>query len=216
MTEIIKTNNRIFGITSAWISFVLLMFYIPVTILGTISLKAPTDPISDPYFTIMEIIILLIVPFLLICMVNLHMYSKLEDKVYSLAALVFMILLALITSSVHFIILTVSRQIEDMGFSWAPLFFSFKWPSIVYALDILAWDLFFGLSMLFAAQVFKGDRLEHSLRTVMIISGIISLLGLIGVPLGNMTIRSIGIIGYTLVAAIAFFMMGIVFKRQSI
>ena len=88
--------------------------------------------------------------------------------------------------------------------------------SVVYALDILAWDLFFALSMLFAAQVFKGDRLERSLRIVMIISGIISLVGLIGVPIGNMTVRSIGIIGYTIVAAIAFLMIGKVFKKQGI
>jgi len=194
---------------AAWVSFSLLMIYIPVTILGILSLKSPKDPISDPYFTIMELLILLIVPFLLLCMVVIYMYAKPEDKVYSLIALIFMILCAVITSSVHFIILTVSRQIK--GMEW---FFSFKWPSVLYALDILAWDLFFALSMLFAAPVFKGNRLERSLRTVMIVSGIISLVGLIGVPLGNMTVRSIGIIGYTIVAATAFLMMGIDFKRQ--
>ena len=70
--------------------------------------------------------------------------------------------------------------------------------------------------MLFAAQVFKADRLEQSLRKVMIVSGLVSLVGLIGVPLGNMTVRSIGIIGYTIIAAIAFLMMGKVFKNQVI
>jgi len=113
-------------------------------------------------------------------------------------------------------ILTVSRQIEALGFSGAPLFFSFNWPSVVYTLDILAWDLFFALSMIFAAQIFKGNQLERSVRKVMIISGIVSLAGLIGVPLGNMTVRSIGIIGYTIIAAIAFFLIGRVFKKQAI
>lgn len=206
-------NCRNLGMLASWVSFSLLMIYIPVILLGILSLKSPNDPISDPYFTIMELIILLIAPFLLICMTVIHMYSKSEDKVYSLMALVFMIPLAIITSSVHFIILTVSRQSEAREFSW---FFSFKWPSVIYALDILAWDWFFALSMLFAAQVFKGDRLEKSLRTVMRISGIISLLGLIGVILGDMNVRNIGIIGYTIVAAIAFLMLGIVFKRQDI
>jgi len=213
MTETFNKNSRILGMIASWVSFSLLVIYIPVTILGILSLKSPQDPISDPFFTIMELIILLIMPFLLICMTVIHMYAKPEDKVYSQIALIFMIILAVITSSVHFIILTVSRQMETTRFSW---FFSFKWPSVLYALDILAWDWFFALSMLFAAQVFKGDRMERTLRTVMIISGINSLVGLIGVPLGNMNVRNISIIGYTIIAAIAFLMLGIVFKRQDV
>jgi len=214
MREGLEKKNRILGMTATWVSFSLLMIYIPVTILGILSLKSPQDPIADPYFSIMELLILLLVPFLVVSMVVVHTYAKPKDKVYSLIALIFMILLAVITSSVHFVILTVSRQIEAIGFSWAPLFFSFKWPSVAYTLDILAWDWFFALSMLFAAQVFNEDRLEKSLRTVMIVSGIISLIGLIGVPLANMNIRNIGILGYTIVAAIAFLMMGIVFQRH--
>jgi hypothetical protein len=198
---------------SAWALFSLLLIYIPVTILGIISLESPADPISDPYFTIMELLILIIAPFLLICMVVVHGYSKPEDKVFSQIALIFMTLLAVITSSVHFVILTVSREVGTTRYPW---FFSFTWPSVLYALDILAWDLFFALSMLFASQVFKRDKLERSLQKVMIVSGIISLIGLIGVPLGNMNVRNIGIIGYTIVAAIAFLMIGIVFKRQDV
>jgi hypothetical protein len=38
-----------------------------------------------------------------------------------------------------------------------PLFLSFKWPSVSYALTILAWDVFFALSVLFAAPVFGGN-----------------------------------------------------------
>ena len=78
----------------------------------------------------------------------------------------------------------------------------------MYALDILAWDLFFGLLMyFFAAQVFKKDRLEKNLKILLITSGILSLFVLIGVPLQNMQIRNIGIIGYTIVAPIAFLLM---------
>jgi hypothetical protein len=62
---------------------------------------------------------------------------------------------------------------------------------VVYTLDILAWDFFFALSMLFAAPVFKGGRLETMVRILMIASGIVSLAGLIGVPLANMDVRII-------------------------
>jgi hypothetical protein len=42
--------------------------------------------------------------------------------------------------------------------------FSFKWPSVVYALDILGWDIFFPLSMWFAAPVFSGSGRATSIR----------------------------------------------------
>jgi hypothetical protein len=124
-----------------------------------------------------------------------------------------MILMAGVTSSIHFVILTVSRQIEAAELSWLPLFISFKWPSVTYTLDILAWDFFFALSVLFAAPVFKAGRLEKAVRVLLIVSGVLSLAGLIGVPLANMQVRNIGIVGYVPVAVVAFLLLGLVFGR---
>ena len=70
-------------------------------------------------------------------------------------------MLAGLTCSVHFVILTLSRQPEFTAQPWLPLVLSFKWPSVVYALDILGWDDFFPLSMLFAAPVFWGVAWPH-------------------------------------------------------
>jgi hypothetical protein len=103
----------------------------------------------------MESIIRLMAPLIAVCMVAIHAYVPPEVKAYGFAARVFMILLAGITSRVHFVIPTASRHIEASGFLWAPLLFSFKWPSAVYALDILAWDWFFVPSFRFAVPVFK-------------------------------------------------------------
>ena len=150
---------------------------------------------------------------MVIVMVAVHAYASPETKVYSFTALAFMIILAGITCSVHFVILTVSRQIESAGFPWGSLFFSFKWPSVAYTMDILAWDFFFALSMLFAAPVFKIGRLEKTIRILMIVSGVLSLAGLIGVPLANMNVRNIGILGYVGVSLIVFLLLGIVFGR---
>lgn len=132
---------------------------------------------------------------------------------YSLTALAFMVLMASITCSIHFVILTVSRQIEASGFLYASLLFSFSWPSVAYTLDILAWDFFFALSMLFAAPVFRIGRLEKTVRALMIVSGVLSLVGLIGVPLANMNIRNIGILGYVGVSLVVFPLVGILFGR---
>ena len=73
--------------------------------------------------------------------------------------------------------------------------------------------------MLFAAPVFKAGGLEKALRILMIISGVLSLLGLIGVPLADMGVsnwfiyRNIGVIGYAVVAPVAFLLLSIIFGR---
>lgn len=207
------SQHRAIGTAAAWAVFFLGVMYAVTTVLGFLSLKSPQDPIGDPYFTIMELLIVLMAPLMVVSMVAVHAYAPAEVKVYSLTALCFMILLAGITSSVHFVILTVSRQIETAGLTGVPLLLSFKWPSVAYTLDILAWDWFFALSMLFAALVFKGGRLEIAVRILMIVSGVLSLAGLIGVPLADMQIRNIGIIGYAGVALVVFLLLGIVFGR---
>jgi hypothetical protein len=213
------TLHRKLGKASAWVVFALIVVYAVTTILGFLSLKDPLDQIGDPYFTMMEILIILMVPFMVVSMIAVHAYATQEVKAYSYTALAFMIVMAVITSSLHFVVLTVSRQIEAAGFTWAPLFFSFNWPSVAYTADILAWDWFFALSILFAVPVFKGDGLKRVLRYLMIASGVLSLVGLLGVPLAIMnveywlTVRNIGIVGYALVAPVAFLLMGIVFGR---
>ena len=68
--------------------------------------------------------------------------------------------------------------------------------------------------MIFGAMVFNKGKFENSLKIVMIISGVLSLIGLIGVPLANMNIRNIGIIGYTLFAIITFILMAIIFNKK--
>ncbi len=67
--------------------------------------------------------------------------------------------------------------------------------------------------MLCAAPVFKGGRLELAVRILMIVSGLLSLAGLMGVPLADMQVRNIGIIGYAVVTPVVFLLLGIVFGR---
>ena len=57
--------------------------------LGYLSVKAPSDPISDPYLSIMGLLIVPMAPFLVITMVAVHAHAAAEHKSYSLAALAF-------------------------------------------------------------------------------------------------------------------------------
>lgn len=218
MNKDFKMSDRIIGKAAAFSLLILGIIYAVVLILGLISLETKMDPIGNPYVSIMEIIIILMAPLMVVLMVEVHTYASGNTKTLSLIALVFMIITACITSSVHFVLLTVGLQTDfTTDLQWLQqLMFSWKWPSVVYALDILAWDLFFSLSMLFAAPVFKGNRLEASVRITMIASGLLSLAGLIGPIIADMQIRMIGVVGYTVFFPLACLLLSKLFSQSAI
>jgi len=82
------------------------------------------------------------------------------------------VVMAGITLSVHFVLLTVGRQVPSGLLPGFDRFFSFNWPSVAYALDILAWDYCFGLALLAAAPVFTGGPAERAVRTGLDASGV--------------------------------------------
>lgn len=203
------------GRISSFSVSILLLAYVIITLLGFASLDSPDDPIEDPYFTLMEILILLIMPLMMLVMVAFHQWAPTAKHLCSLGSLAFLAITTGITSSVHFVVWTVGRplyeQVED-----AEYLFSFSWPSVAYALDILAWDWFFGLSMILAAFVVGwSTRIEKALRLLMLISGILSLVGLIAVPLNDMRVRIVGIVGYAFVTIPIFALMGVILGRTS-
>ena len=205
--------HRLLGSLSAWGVFALGMIYLGTLVLGLLSLKSPQDPIGDPYFSLLEVLIVLMAPLLVVSLVAAHAYAAPDVKAFSFTALVFMVVAAGLTSSVHFVILSVSRPLAAAGLSGLPLLLSFTWPSVAYAVDILAWDWFFALAVLCAAPVFKAGRLGAAVRWLFVVSGVLSLAGLIGVPLADMQIRLIGVLGYAGVAPVGFLLLGFVFSR---
>jgi hypothetical protein len=206
---------RSVGILSAVATVILLVAYAVTLVVGLLSLESPQEPIGDPMFTLLEILIIVMMPAMVALMVAVHAWAPMHAKTLTLTSVVFMGLLAGVTCIVHFCVLTLSRQLEFAGQSWLPLVLSFKWPSVVYALDILAWDIFFPLSMLFAAPVFWGSRLAAWIRVLMIASGVLAFAGLSGVVVGDMQLRNIGIVGYVGVFLVVATLLAILFYRAT-
>jgi hypothetical protein len=206
-------QHRLIGRAAAWGAFLVGQAYAIVALLGFLSLESPQDPISSPWLPIMALLLVLLAPFMVVAMVAVQAYADPGRRAYASTALVFMILMAGITSSVNFAILTVSQEIDAAGAAWLPLFLPYKWPSVAYSLDILAWDWFFALAMLFAAPVFRDGWLERSVRILMIASGVLSLVGLIGLPLAGSQALSIGILGYGVAAPGVFLVLALIFGR---
>jgi hypothetical protein len=206
---------RTLGIFSAAATVILLVAYALTLAAGLASLESAQQPIGDPMFTILEVLIIVMMPAMVALMVAVHAWAPMQAKTLTLTSLVFMGLLAGVTSVVHFCVLTLSRQPEFAGRPWESLVFPFAWPSVVYAVDILAWDIFFPLSMLFAAPVFQGSHLAAWIRVLMIASGVLSLAGLSGVVAGDMQLRNIGIVGYVGVFLVVVALLAILFYRAT-
>jgi len=206
---------RSLGIFSAAATVILLVAYALTLAVGLLSLESPQQPIGEPMFTLLEVLIISMMPAMVALMVVVHAWAPMHLKTLSLTSVVFMGLLAGVTCIVHFVMLTLSRQPEFAGQSWLPLVMSFNWPSVVYALDILGWDVFFALSMLFAAPVFWGSRLAACIRVLMIASGVLALAGLSGVVVGDMQVRNIGIVGYVGVFLVVAALLAVLFYRET-
>ena len=206
---------RKLGIAAAIGTVLLIVGYAFTLGIGLLSLPSPQEPIGDPIFSILEILIIVMMPPMIALMAAVHAWAPAESKVYGLLAVIFMSLVAAVTCSVHFVILAVGHQAGSPESAWSAMFLSFKWPSVPYALDVLAWDVFFALSVVCAAPVFGGSRLANSIRALLLASGLLALAGLTGLIFGDMRLRMIGVVGYVGVFPVAALLLGVLFHRTA-
>jgi hypothetical protein len=162
-------------------------------------------PILDPVLAVMEILTLLSAPILVVLMASVHAYAPPEYKIHGVIAVAFMALLAGLTSSVHFVELTAVRQSSTANLIW---------PSTAYALELVGWDMFFGLSLLFAAPVFRGGKLENAIRNGLFVGGTLCLAGILGPATGEMRLQFIAIVGYAGVFPTVCLFLTMLFRRS--
>jgi hypothetical protein len=93
--------------------------------------------------------------------------------------------------------------------------FGFEWPSLIYAVELLAWHLFLGLSLVFVSFAFVGRGRQAAVRIGLTASGLLCLAGLIGPVVGDLNWRFIGVLGYGVVFPIVCFMIGLLFKNAA-
>jgi hypothetical protein len=174
--------------------------------------RDPGTPL-DPFRAIMEILLSLAALGMLVLMVAVHRAAPLGAKATSLVALAFMILAVGTTCGIHFVELTVVRRIAPPPDSELAVIFFTQWPSVFFALDLLAWDLFLGLSLLFAAPAFAGSSLEAWVRRALLLSGALCIAGILGPALGDLRWQLLGIAGYAAVFPLACWLLAVWFGR---
>jgi hypothetical protein len=79
---------------------------------------------------------------------------------------------------------------------------------------LLAWDLFLGLSLLFAAPVFQGGKLEDAVRIGLYVGGALCITGILGPATGDMRLQFIAIVGYAGVLPIVSLLLVLLFRRS--
>jgi len=138
-------------------------------------------------------------PIMVTLMLAIHRCARPPAKPYTQVALGWMLAAAAFTTVVHFVELTVARHIDQSAFPGYSRIFGFEWPSTFYAIDVVAWDGFFGLTLLFAVPAFPHGGSATLVRRGLITSGALCLIGLIGPFANAIGWRLIGILGYTVV-----------------
>ena len=181
---------------------------------GLATLPSPGVPIRNPWFTVMELLILGIAPAMVVFTVGLRAWVLVERTLPAQLSVIFMSMCALLTCCVHFAVLTLSRQPAFAAGQWSTLVFGFRWPSLAYALDILAWDVFFPLSALCSALAIQRAGLAGVARGLLFASAVLAFIGLAGIPLANMKVRNLGILGYAVLYPIAAVLLTVVLRRE--
>lgn len=162
------------------------------------------EPIADPVLAVMEVLTLLSAPLLVALTAAIHDRAPSGRKVFGVLAVAFAALCAGTTSAVHFIELTAARQMGGGGIVW---------PSRAYAAELLAWDVFLGLALVFAAFAFEREAPGRPARRALLACGALCLAGTVGPLLGEMRLQLVGVAGYAVVLPIAALLLARLFAR---
>jgi hypothetical protein len=187
--------------------------YGAVLAIGLATLPSPEHPIQQPWFAWMELLILGIAPAMVLLAAALHAAAPPARQPLVLAGALFFAMCATLTCALHFSILVLGRHPAFAAEPWQTLVFAFRWPSVAYALDILAWDVLFPIGALLLACGLPGSGLAGRARSLLVASALLAFVGLVGVPLANMQLRNVGIVGYAVLFPIAAAILALVFHR---
>jgi hypothetical protein len=179
----ISPQQRKTGFISAIVLVVLGLAYLGLIIVMILS-GAGFPPI-EPYLTLVNILVLITAVWMVFFWIILNQVVPEERKLFSQASFALIVIFATLTSINRYVGLTVVRQSlstgNTNGLQW---FLPYSWPSVMLAIEFLAWGFFFGLACLCLAPVFMKGKLERAIFWTLIATGILSLISLLGQVIG--------------------------------
>jgi hypothetical protein len=136
--------------------------------------------------TLLHVGVLLTAAVMVLLWAIIHHVTPAEKQAFSLGSLVFIAIFATLTSINRYNALTVVPQAAAMGgregLDW---FQPYGWPSIMFAMEVLAWGGYFGLACLCLAPAFGRKGLEKAIFWTLIACGGLSLFAILSQVLNN-------------------------------
>lgn len=164
------------------------------TILGWLVVVAtPREPIGDPWLAVMESLTVLSALAFLGMAAAVACFADEERRVWGLATLATATVAAGLTLAVHFVQLTAVRQLWRAG---ELADYRLVWPSAIFALEYLAWDLMVGLTLILAGRVLETAPRGGAARLALTAAGALCLMGLLGPATGRMGLQNVAVLGY--------------------
>lgn len=152
---------------------------------------------AEPYVSIISVVSLASAPLFVFLWVILQNTVTPDKKIFTQTSLALIVIFATLTSINRYIAMTVVRQsialgIRD-GLNW---FMPYGWPSVMAAMEILAWGFFLGLAFIFLSFAFRIGRLERAIFWTLLLSGIFSLIAVLGQIVNSTVLNMLGIIAW--------------------
>jgi hypothetical protein len=169
----------------------------------------PSDPIGDPYLAAMEALTILSAVALVGFCAAVASFSDTEHRVFGLLTLSCGTLAAGLTTSVHFTQLTAVRQLWRAG---ALADYRLVWPSALFAVEYLAWDVLVGATMLLSGSSLGADPARRGARTVLTVGGVFCIGGVVGPVSGQMLLQNVAVFGYAILLPLAAYLTGRLFR----
>lgn len=153
---------------------------------------------SENILTIFELVT--IVSAVVIILIFISILNRVENNsLYKITTIVSMGCTITLTSVVHFTNIAVIRNLITQGVNIPKYLQLGYWPSVVTAIDYLAWGLFVGCAFISTGlAISKSFKKYKTLKITLIISGILCLIGLLGTVIINENLWYIAPLGYGL------------------
>ena len=121
---------------------------------------------------------LLFGPLFVILLNSIHDYAPAEKHILTRNSITFGIMFATLICVHYFVQLsTVRINIQKEQYAGIEHFLQANPNSAISAINMLGWTLFLGLSSLFAAPVFSGNRLENVIKVAFLLNAVFCLVG---------------------------------------
>jgi hypothetical protein len=150
---------------------------------------------------------------LLVLFVALRRQSLGSKAIFAELALIFMALVCAISSINWFVQLLIVSRITRVGESvLLALLDVHNGLSLMYAMEHLAWGVFYGFAAIFAAIAIGIGRLESWIRWLFIAGGVLSLLHIIGMITATSVVSDLGYVAWGILLPITTALLAIRFK----